>query len=206
MKTKRTLTIFHSDSMKGFTWLAAIVLTVFAACPAATATTVIPPTFNELVDEADTIFQGSVTSVKSEWVGEGAQRHIMTYVTFKVDQTIKGDAGATYTLRMLGGTVDGETMAISDAPKFAVGDRDILFVQNNGSQVIPLVGIMHGRFHIRTDQTGREVVTKNNGEAIKSLAHLSAETGAEENKSAMTADQFKAAVAERVRQTQHPAP
>jgi hypothetical protein len=191
--------------MKVFTSLTALVIAL-AALHCTMATTVIPPTFNELVDEADAIFQGSVTSVKSEWVGEGAQRHIMTYVTFKVDQTIKGDVGSEYTLRMLGGTVDGETMAVSDAPKFEVGNKDILFVQNNGTQFIPLVGIMHGRFHVRTDQTGREVVAKNNGETLKSLAHVSAETGAEENKPAMTADQFKAAVADRLRQTQHPAP
>ena len=190
--------------MKAVISLTAIVL--LSALHYSMATTVIPPTFNELVDEADAIFQGSVTSVKSEWVGEGSQRHIMTYVTFKVDQTIKGDVGASYTLRMLGGTVDGETMAVSDAPKFEVGNKDILFVQNNGTQFIPLVGIMHGRFHVRTDRAGREVVTKENDEPIKSLDRVGAETAAEQNKPVMTAEQFKAAVADRLRQTQHPAP
>ena len=45
--------------------------------------------------------------MQSQWAGEGASRRIVTYVTFKVDEAIKGDAGASYTLRMLGGTVDG---------------------------------------------------------------------------------------------------
>jgi hypothetical protein len=205
--TRPTPTTFHFDLMKAFTCLtAAVIVTALGALHCAKATSVIAPTFNELVDEADAIFQGSVTSVKSQWVGEGAQRHITTYVTFKVDQTIKGNVGETYTLRMLGGTVDGESMEVSDAPKFEVGNKDILFVQNNGTQFVPLVGIMHGRFRIRSDASGREVVTRNNGESVSDLARLGVRSGAEQNKPAVTPDEFKAAITERLRQTQHPAP
>jgi hypothetical protein len=137
------------------------------------ATTVIPPTFDELVSQAQVILQGSVIDVKSQWIGEGAERRIVSYVTFKVDDPIKGDPGANYTLRMLGGTVDGETMEVSDSPKFKVGDRDIIFVENNGSQFIPLVGIMHGRFHVQKDDaTGREVVTTNERQPVRDVAKL----------------------------------
>ena len=73
---------------------------------------------------------------------------------------------------MFGGTVDGETMGIADAPKFDVGDEDILFVENNGSQVVPLVGIMHGRFHVRRDESGNEVVTTNEEEPLRNVAGL----------------------------------
>ncbi len=144
----------------------------FGACLLSTvvalrATTVIPPTFDELVGKAELIFQGSVTNVRSQWAGEGSQRHIVSYVTFRVEDTLKGNAGASFTMQMLGGTVDGETMEISDSPKFAMGDRDILFVEHNGEQFIPLVGIMHGRFRIHRDaHTGREVVATNEGDAL----------------------------------------
>ena len=47
----------------------------------------------------------------------------------------------------------GETMGVVDDLKFKVGDKDILFVQNNGSQFAPLVGIMNGRFHVRTNES-----------------------------------------------------
>jgi hypothetical protein len=149
-----------------------LVAAVAAILPGLRATTVIPPTFDELVDQAEIIFQCNVTRVSSEWVGEGAQRHIMSYVTFKVEESLKGDPGQSYTVRMLGGTVDGETMGVSDAPKFQVGDKDILFVQNNGSQFIPLVGIMHGRFHVRTNESGQQVVTNNEDEPVKNVARL----------------------------------
>ena len=155
---------------KSFFLLAAII----ALAPAAQATTVIAPTFDELVDQAEVIFQGKVTDVKSMWAGEGGQRHIVSYVTFQIEESLKGNPGQSYTIRMLGGTVDGETMEVSDAPKFVVGDKDILFVQNNGSQFIPLVGIMHGRFHVQRDRSGRDSVLTNEGEAVNDLTEFKA--------------------------------
>ena len=139
---------------------------------AALATTVIPPSFDELVSRAEMIFQGSVTGVRSEWTGEGAQRHIMSYVTLKVEDAIKGNPGSTVTLRMLGGTVGGETMEVTDAPKFKVGDRDILFVENNGTQFVPLVGIMHGRFRVKKDAAGQDAVFTNEGSPLSDVSKL----------------------------------
>jgi hypothetical protein len=110
---------------------------------------------------------------------------------------MKGTPGVTYTLRMLGGTVDGETMEVTDSPKFAVGDRDVLFVENNGSQFIPLVGIMHGRFHVETDpQTRREVVTTNERKPLVDVARLGKEEPATAIRSdqGLSATEFKAAI------------
>jgi hypothetical protein len=161
--------------MKRLFFLLALAWTL-VGLPAAQGTTVIPPTFDELVSRAEAIFQGTVTDVQSQWTGEGAQRRIVSYVTFTVEDTMKGAPGEAYTLRMLGGTVDGETMEVSDGPKFKVGDRDIIFVENNGSQFIPLVGIMHGRFHVdKDDQTGREVVTTNERQPVKDVSRFGKE-------------------------------
>jgi hypothetical protein len=156
------------------------------------ATTVIPPTFDQLVKQAELIFQGTVTDSRSVWEGEGGQRHIETYVTFKIEDNVKGDAGSSYTIRMLGGTVGDETMEVTDAPKFSVGDREILFVEHNNDQFIPLVGIDHGRFHIQKDeQTGRDIVVNNEGEAVRDLKQL----GQNEER-AMTGDLTQAVSAE----------
>jgi hypothetical protein len=170
------------------------------------ATTVIPPSFDQLVGQAETIFQGNVTDVRSMWIGEGADRHIETYITFAVDEALKGDPGQSYTLRMFGGTVADQSMAISDAPQFKVGDRDILFVENNGSQVIPLVGIMYGRFHVQKDQSGQDIVTRNEGEPVKNVANLGrdmeAPNSANPTEPSMTADVFKAAVKSKLQAAQ----
>ena len=175
----------------------------FALVSIGLATTVIPPTFDDLITRAEMIFQGTVTDVRSEWTGEGGQRHIASYVTFKVDDSIKGNPGAKVTLNLLGGTVGAETMEVSDAPKFKVGDRDILFVENNGTQFIPLVGIMHGRFHVQKDQNGRDVVLTNDGAPLTDLNQLGKSERAATAGRAISIQEFKQAVQSRVG---HPLP
>lgn len=167
---------------------------LLASASVARSTTVIPPTFDELVSEAQLIFQGSVTGVRSEWLGEGAQRRIVSYITFNVEDAIKGQPGASYTMRMLGGTVEGRTMEVTDSPKFKVGDRDIVFIENNGTQFIPLVGIMHGRFRVQKDQqSGREIVARNSGQPVTDLTVLG--TGGQTSaKAALSPLDFKTAV------------
>lgn len=177
-----------------------LVIALAAFGSSVQATTVIPPSFDELVDKAEVIFEGNVTDVKSQWVGEGAERHIVSYVTFTVKDAIKGEAGSKYTLRMFGGEVDGEGMAIADAPKFKVGDEEILFVENNGSQLVPLVGIMHGRFHVRKE-VGREVVTTDAEEketTVKSTARIGQATEDSTSEPALSAADFKSAIKEKV--------
>jgi hypothetical protein len=162
------------------------------------ATTVIPPTFEQLVQQAELIFQGTVTASRSVWEGEGGDRHIETYVTFQIEDNVKGQAGNSYTIRMLGGTVGDETMEVTDTPKFQVGDRDILFVEHNNDQFVPLVGISHGRFHVQRDeQTGRDIVTNGDGEPVRDLTQLGrdekAATAADVTE-AISPDDLKAAI------------
>jgi len=74
---------------------------------------------------------------------------------------------------MLGGTVGDETMEVTDTPKFQVGDRDILFVEHNNEQFVPLVGISNGRFHVQRDeQTGRDIVVNAEGAPVRDLSQL----------------------------------
>ena len=172
-----------------------LLLTALMGASALHGTTVIPPTFDELVNRAQVIFQGVVTDVRSQWVGEGAQRSIVSYVTFKVEAAMKGNPGNTYTMRMLGGTVGDQTMEVTDSPKFKVGNRDVLFVENNGSQFVPLVGIMHGRFRVEREQaSGREVVTTNEGEPLSNVSQLGENKQAASAGAPLSIDEFKAAI------------
>lgn len=159
------------------------------------ATTVVPPTFDQLVQQAELIFQGTVTDVRSVWEGQGAQRHIETYVTFQVGENVKSDAGSAYTIRMLGGTVGEDSLVITDAPNFHVGDQEILFVEHNYDQFVPLVGISHGRFHVQRDEeTGRDVLINSEGEAVGDLAKIGREEQSAGAAGAMSPDQFKSAI------------
>ncbi len=198
-RISRTICLLNMKTIRPF-FLAVCALVLVAA---ARATTVIPPTFDELVAQAELIFQGTVTDVQSQWVGEGGQRHIVSYVTVQVEDPIKGNPGKSYTIRMVGGTVGDETMEVSDSPKFKKGDRDILFVEHNGTQFIPLVGIMHGRFRVEKDSTtGADVVKSDKGAAVRDLAalgkdeHASAQrnSNAAESGKELGAADFKAAI------------
>lgn len=166
----------------------------------AQATTVIPPNFDELVSRAQVIFEGEVTGLQSQWIGEGSEHRIVTFVTFKVDDTLKGNPGATYSMRMLGGTVDGQTMEVTDGPKFKVGDRNVLFVENNGSQFIPLVGIQHGRFRVQKDQAGRDTLVTGAGQPLTDVSQLgSNEAAVAHSKAALSLDDFKSFIRSHVR-------
>ena len=181
--------------LRTFAFLSVISLLL----PAARATTVIPPTFDELVTQAEMIFEGTVTGTRSEWTGEGSNRHIVTYVTFKIEDAIKGTVGAEYTIRMFGGTIGDQTIEVTDAPKFKMGDRDILFVEHNGSQFIPLVGIMHGRFHVQTEPNGaNEKITKDSGAAMANVAKLGQDEVAAATGAAMSKADFKAAIRQKL--------
>jgi hypothetical protein len=163
------------------------------------ATTVIPPTFDQLVSDAEMIFEGTVSAMHSEWAGQGSERHIVTFVTFKIQDAIKGAPGMETTLRMFGGTVDGQTIEVADAPRFKLGDRDILFVEHNGSQFIPLVGIMHGRFHVQPDETGlNEIIAKDNGAPLAQVAELGRDEGAAVSGKALSKAEFKAAIRQKL--------
>ncbi len=159
--------------MKSFFALAAgAVLCIVGSAPVARALTVIPRSFDELVARAETVFKGTVVTVNPQWTGEGATRHIVTFVTFRVDETYKGVPAPAQTLRFLGGTVDGTTLEVPDMPTFTVGQRAVLFVTGNGQQYCPLVGAHQGRFHVGRDEAGVERVTTNDGSPVVNTTEL----------------------------------
>ena len=129
------------------------------------ATTVVAPSFPELVAEADTIVRARVVEVRAAWADTPQGRIIKTFVTFAVEKQLKGrGAGAQLTLSFLGGDLDGESMRVEGMPRFTAGQREILFVSGNGTRFCPLVAMMHGRYHVLTDPaTSRDYIARNDG-------------------------------------------
>ena len=170
---------------------------MFFAGASVFATTVIPPTFDQLVNDAELIFQGTVTATNPRWVIYGSDKYIVTDVTFRIEESIKGLPGESYTIQVMGGTIDGATLDV-DGPKFKVGDRDILFVEHNRQQFIPLVGIMHGRFRVQKDSAGRETVAKASGISVANVDKLGTDERGAMNGPALAVSDFKAAIRERL--------
>ncbi|MGH7945022.1 MAG: hypothetical protein ACREF9_08450 [Opitutaceae bacterium] len=152
-----------------------LLAALLALVPAVHGTSVIPPSFPELVAEADAIYRGRVTSVQARRVervdGEGSV--IKTFVTVAVERALKGPEEAQVTLEFLGGTVGDETMTVTGMPKFNVGAREIVFVQKNGVQFCPLVALMHGRYRVvRDETTAREHIARDNGAPLTNTSDV----------------------------------
>ena len=175
--------------------LAAAVL-VACAAPASQATTVVPPTFTELVARAQTVFVGQTLDVESRWVSTASGKVIVTLVTFKVEQTIKGELGGQTVLEFLGGTVGEDRMDVSGMPKFRVGDDDVLFVDESGRPMCPVVGMAHGRFRILEDpETGRLSMARYNFEPLAGVSDIgAAKTARITSAKALTLAEFSDAI------------
>jgi hypothetical protein len=145
----------------------------------AKATTVIPPTFEEMTDRADLVFVGNVVSSRAEWRAVGISQVIFTLVEFQTQDVLKGNAEKTVTLQFLGGSVGDVTLKVAAVPRFNSGDRVLLFVQGNRIQFCPLVGVFHGKFGVHKDEkTGRDIILKHDGKPLRDVAEIGTGEGA----------------------------
>lgn len=129
----------------------------------ASATTVIPPEFDQLVNETDYVVRAVVKSVNSEYRNGPDGRTIITFVELAVREVILGAPPTHVVLEMLGGIVGDNELEVVGAPKFKVGDEDILFVSGNGRTISPLFAMMHGRYPILRDpSSGRSYMARSN--------------------------------------------
>ena len=109
------------------------------------------------VDRADLIFVGTVVS--SEAVPTGDGNFAFTYVTFNVDETVKGTTrGRSITLRMPGGDVGVNAFEVGGAPRFAPGGQHLLFVEGNDRLGVPLVGWFWGKLDVVTDPASKRPI------------------------------------------------
>ncbi len=152
--------------------LLAIAAALLLAAPRAHALSVVAPTFPELVAEAESIVRGEVTAISCAYVDTpGGERPIKTFVTFRVERTLKGAVppADTVTLIFLGGTVGADSLEISGMPKFKIGDREIVFVARNGKTFCPLIAAGHGRYRVLRDAaTRRDYVARENRTPLES--------------------------------------
>jgi len=134
--------------------------------PALRATSVIPPSFPELVAEAETIVRGRVTAVTARRVArtDAPGSLIKTYVTLSIERVLKGSAQREVTLELLGGSLGQEHLTVTGMPAFNLGARELVFIQRNGAQFCPLVAMGHGRYRVQHDPvSARDVVLRDNG-------------------------------------------
>ncbi|MBM3820896.1 MAG: hypothetical protein FJW14_18040 [Acidimicrobiia bacterium] len=122
-------------------------------CTAAHATTYTPVTFDELVSRAEVIFVGEVADVRPFALTTATGPVIKTRVVFRVQDPVFGTAAVLEVLEFLGGEVGDVGLAVAGMPRFAVGDRRVVFARRERS-INPIVGFTQGLLQVRRDVNG----------------------------------------------------
>lgn len=128
--------------------------------------TVLPyKNLDTLIEESDGIIVGTVRAVESHLE---PSKDIYTFVKLDQLEVLHGNYHQrTLTLRLMGGQVQNESLHVEGSPEFSQNDRVILFVRNNGSEIVPLVGWTQGVLRIVKDPaTGREVIHDHDGNRV----------------------------------------
>lgn len=84
--------------------------------------------FDKKVDDAAAIVLGECVNTASRW--DAAGKWIVTYSTFRVEKSLKGEPAQEITVVTPGGVVNGVHQETIGVPKFAAGDDRVLFVKN----------------------------------------------------------------------------
>jgi len=141
-------------------WLGAASLT--------RAAVLVPLSLDELVASADLVVLGEVVRRESFWGPE--RQRIYSAVTVRIERVIKGETTASeLTVRRLGGTVDGQTMAVPGSGRLVEGARHLLFLRRGerlAADQLLVVGLAQGIYLVTTDlATGTELAVRDLGGA-----------------------------------------
>lgn len=109
---------------------------------AASATTIVLPTDDQLIRKSPVIVEGIVISSMPVLRGEG----IWTETKLAVDRTIKGDAAGELTIREVGGEIDGRITKIFGTPVYTPGERVMAFLTPTPRGDYQTVDLFVGKF------------------------------------------------------------
>lgn len=132
-----------------------VVLCALLVTPA-TAVTVVPLTFEQLVTQSATVVLGRVTDVRGDFTDD--RQAIQSVVTIEVLRGIKGRSGDTLTFLMPGGQAGRFVNVIPGAPVFARGDVAVFFVSSRGARLPVTTGFTQGIFRVRRDAANEMMV------------------------------------------------
>jgi hypothetical protein len=131
------------------------LVTIALAVPVANAAIAQAATFDEKVDNAAAIFLGKC--VKTEAKFDPTGRWIVTYATFAVEDTMKGNAAGQLTVVTPGGSVNGIHQETIGVPAFQEGDEHVLFLKNTRLGPTPLY-FDQGTYNVVAGDHGEKII------------------------------------------------
>lgn len=137
---------------------AAVLLLLAALASPVNAITVVPISFEELVETANVVVYARVANVEGRWTSD--RRSIDSIVSLEALRYLKGDLGPALLMRLPGGQTGGMINVIPGAPTVREGDLVVLFLGARGPALLSPVGLTQGIFRVVVDRrTGATLVT-----------------------------------------------
>ncbi len=134
------------------------LLTLTCTLPA-WALSVLPLYLDQIIDTAAVAFQGNCIDNRVERdVQTGL---IVTYTSFQVEDVLKGQVGASHTIKQVGGRLAGDAAMVNEiegVPRFAPGQRYVVFLNGvSAAGFSSPVGLGQGRFNVLPDAAGAQI-------------------------------------------------
>lgn len=125
---------------------------------AAQATTLVPLSFEQLVQASQSVVYGRVVDVRSQWTAD--RRFIESVVTVDVLRGLKGGAVEEIAFTVPGGQVGRYLNVIPGAPSFTPGDLAIFFLTAQGPRLPVTTGLTQGIYRVQRDAGTGEMVVR----------------------------------------------
>ena len=123
------------------------------------ATQVLYLTIEQLGSKSAIVVRGEVVSTQSYWNDQRTK--IFTETTVTVDQTYKGNTGATVQILQLGGTVGNVRVTAHGALQWTAGEEVVLFLEPYADGKFQVSGFSQGKFNVvRDPQTDQAFVMR----------------------------------------------
>ena len=133
-----------------------LLTVVLAAAPPASAITVAPLSFEQLIHSSSAVVYGRVTSVRAQWSED--RRHIESVVTIDVLKGLKGSAAESMSFTVPGGQLGRYVNVIPGAPSFAAGDLAVVFLTGRGARLPVTTGFTQGIYRVHRAGSGEMLV------------------------------------------------
>lgn len=139
-------------------YLIALLLAAVLMNVRATAITVVPMTFEQLVGESEAVIYARVSDVRGQWTTD--RRSIESIISLDVLRYLKGNFGETVLIRVPGGEAGGRVNVLPGAPVLRSGELVVIFLDSRGPAIPTILGLNQGVFRVVPDtRTGAPLVT-----------------------------------------------
>lgn len=134
------------------------MLLVLALCSVtALATTVVPASIERLTSESTHVALAHAVGNRVVW--NASHTRIYTLTQFQPIRQMKGSLPALFTVKRLGGHLDGYNMKVAGVRGWQAGDDAVLFLQPDADGNFIVTGLMQGDFRVRRDTAGNLTVS-----------------------------------------------